>query len=355
MELKDRLRELRKARGITQETAAEALGVSSQTISKWERGLCTPDISLLPRIALFYDCTIDHLFDMNMSSRPIFSAKDEAVQKLLDSGDFGSVFIIYLDHCEAHRDDFHFLLHMFRFATQYHLFDHPEMPRILPLVDYCERYCSDTDLLYRVIGDALLIAAKSSIPLLHNKAQAYFQRLPSQRFSRERYIPFMFEGTERTSELKYNVSYHFDLALNFLHFLAEDAKDINDQIYLQHILAEVYELLSEGKYCGEYDGVFLNSYHKMAWKNMQLGNEKAAQDCIDTIIGHLRLHLDKESRNDPSAFFNITKWKEDARALRLLHRMERHPDLAPFREKIKAFREEYESGIQEFKEGNPNA
>ncbi len=36
MELKDSLRRLRKARGITQEAAAEALGVSSQTIFREE-------------------------------------------------------------------------------------------------------------------------------------------------------------------------------------------------------------------------------------------------------------------------------------------------------------------------------
>ena len=45
MALKDQLKELRAARGMTQETVAEELGVSSQTVSKWERGLLSPDIS----------------------------------------------------------------------------------------------------------------------------------------------------------------------------------------------------------------------------------------------------------------------------------------------------------------------
>ena len=65
MELKDKLRELRLSRKMTQETAAEHLGVTSQTVSKWERGLLCPDIALLPKIALLYRCSIDSLFSMD--------------------------------------------------------------------------------------------------------------------------------------------------------------------------------------------------------------------------------------------------------------------------------------------------
>ncbi len=64
MELNKKLRELRLARNLTQENVAEYLKVSSQTVSKWERGLLSPDITLLPKIALLFHCSIDTLFDM---------------------------------------------------------------------------------------------------------------------------------------------------------------------------------------------------------------------------------------------------------------------------------------------------
>ena len=43
--------DLRKNSGMTQEQLAETLGVSSQTISKWENEVTMPDIMLLPVLA----------------------------------------------------------------------------------------------------------------------------------------------------------------------------------------------------------------------------------------------------------------------------------------------------------------
>ena len=51
MEFKDMLKVARKNRGITQEDLAEALLVSRQTVSKWERGLAFPNISILLPLA----------------------------------------------------------------------------------------------------------------------------------------------------------------------------------------------------------------------------------------------------------------------------------------------------------------
>ena len=65
-EFKSKLQKLRHAKGWTQEIVAERLGVTAQTVSKWERGLLSPDISLLPKIALLYQCSIDSLFDMDL-------------------------------------------------------------------------------------------------------------------------------------------------------------------------------------------------------------------------------------------------------------------------------------------------
>lgn len=54
--------DLRKSNGMTQEQLAETLGVSSQTVSKWENEVTMPDIMLLPVIAGCFDITVDEVY-----------------------------------------------------------------------------------------------------------------------------------------------------------------------------------------------------------------------------------------------------------------------------------------------------
>lgn len=61
MEFHEKLQELRKSRGLTQEELAEALFVSRTAISKWESGRGYPSIDSLKGIASFFSVTIDEL------------------------------------------------------------------------------------------------------------------------------------------------------------------------------------------------------------------------------------------------------------------------------------------------------
>ncbi len=52
---------LRRECGMTQLQLADALGISFQAVSNWERGLSMPDVSKLPELAALFDTTIDAL------------------------------------------------------------------------------------------------------------------------------------------------------------------------------------------------------------------------------------------------------------------------------------------------------
>ncbi len=60
--LGEQLKKLRKEKQITQEQLAEVLGVSYQSVSRWELGACYPDMELVPSIANYFGVTIDQLF-----------------------------------------------------------------------------------------------------------------------------------------------------------------------------------------------------------------------------------------------------------------------------------------------------
>ena len=60
--MKNRIEEIRKARGIRQEEFAKSMGVSRQTISSLENGRYNPSITLAYKIAHFFDMTIEDVF-----------------------------------------------------------------------------------------------------------------------------------------------------------------------------------------------------------------------------------------------------------------------------------------------------
>lgn len=61
MEFREKLQELRKSRGLTQEELAEAIFVSRTAVSKWESGRGYPSIESLQELSRFFSVTIDDL------------------------------------------------------------------------------------------------------------------------------------------------------------------------------------------------------------------------------------------------------------------------------------------------------
>lgn len=61
----ENLKNLRRDKGWTQEETAEILGLSAQSVSKWERGETLPDITLLPSLANLFAVSVDELLGMD--------------------------------------------------------------------------------------------------------------------------------------------------------------------------------------------------------------------------------------------------------------------------------------------------
>ena len=71
MNLGNNLFQARKKAGLSQESVAEKLGVSRQTISKWETDETIPDIYQSKKLAKLYNLTLDELIDFDIDIKEI--------------------------------------------------------------------------------------------------------------------------------------------------------------------------------------------------------------------------------------------------------------------------------------------
>lgn len=87
MNLGNNLFHARKKSGLSQEEVAEHLGVSRQTISKWETDETIPDIRQSKRMALLYHLSLDELIDFDINLNEIVQVIEntsEEKQKKID-------------------------------------------------------------------------------------------------------------------------------------------------------------------------------------------------------------------------------------------------------------------------------
>lgn len=79
-EIGKNIRRLRKERGLTQEQLAEAVGVTVGAVSKWESGVSSPDIGMLPELADFFEISVDVLLGYQLQSRTAAEWADQILQ-----------------------------------------------------------------------------------------------------------------------------------------------------------------------------------------------------------------------------------------------------------------------------------
>ena len=120
MEFCEKLRELRKIRGLTQEELAEILYVSRTAVSKWESGRGYPSIDSLKEISNYFSVTID---DLLSAEKLIFIAEkenqtniDNICQMLFGFTDLFSVIFIVFPLYPKNIDNYIFSVNLFEYT-----------------------------------------------------------------------------------------------------------------------------------------------------------------------------------------------------------------------------------------------
>ena len=104
MSLGSNLYQARKKAGLSQEGVAERLGVSRQTISKWETGETLPDIRQSKRLAVLYKLTLDELIDFDLDVQEVQEAiartSDAVTEKIDWTSAWGKKYPVLLTYPE---------------------------------------------------------------------------------------------------------------------------------------------------------------------------------------------------------------------------------------------------------------
>lgn len=82
MNLGNSLFQARKKSGLSQEDVAEKLGVSRQTVSKWETNETVPDIRQSKKMSVLYNMSLDELIDFDIDIKEIQEAIDNTSEEV---------------------------------------------------------------------------------------------------------------------------------------------------------------------------------------------------------------------------------------------------------------------------------
>lgn len=97
MKFNEKLIELRKAKGLSQEELGNELGVSRQTISKWELGQSYPDFQKLVILSDFFNISLDKLIkDIDLDDVRENNSDNEKVSKMYEDFQTAKTALNYL-------------------------------------------------------------------------------------------------------------------------------------------------------------------------------------------------------------------------------------------------------------------
>jgi len=204
----NKIRELRKKKGITQEQLASALNISPQAVSKWEMSAGYPDVSLIPILAGYFEVSLDVLFDYDASQikQKVEDILDEASRYFW--GNFAKAEEIYLRGIESYPGALK-LKNELLTLYECHMRNFGSMELADKAVALAEKILSETDDWF------ILTNTKDSLASIYKMCGRYEEAKkvvhsmpvlwPMQINDRMRSAAFILEGRDRlegTSDLK---------------------------------------------------------------------------------------------------------------------------------------------------------
>ncbi|MBQ8752975.1 MAG: helix-turn-helix transcriptional regulator [Clostridia bacterium] len=238
------IKKLRKERDITQEEFSEVLGVSCQSVSRWENGTCYPDIELIPVIAAFFGISTDKLMGIDeIAERTAVDKYLNAFQKAISRGEVDNCIRIAREGVAEFPNNYA-LLNKLMYALFVAGSDDADIPdwkdnmqkydgEIVALGERIAKYCPDTDIRFEATARLAFQHCEMGRKAI---GRSIYETLPTMIWCKESVIWWGLNEEEKLPHLREYIEKAYTLlnaGISKLKYIlpAEDAIKVLEKMY----------------------------------------------------------------------------------------------------------------------------
>ncbi len=280
--LGENIKRLRREQNLTQETLAEFLGVTFQSISKWERGESYPDITLLPALASFFKVSTDELLGVNKSQ------DEEEIKRLLKEHDnFTDTKLILkaiTNLKEKYPTDFRVQLRWMGYLIFYDDYDTLEqrIPQIMSIYQNIQNNCTKDSI--RICAKRYYIylmgnlACKENPKVTFEDYEPVIREMPLMRDGRENYCYFYSlhkhpDADKITMEAIEEQLFLFYDAISGYNFTSKFDRDYQIS-FIEKTIDFFNYIYDDGNYSRMWRSVMSRCYGMLGWFYFEKGDEE---------------------------------------------------------------------------------
>lgn len=215
----ENIKRLRRERDLTQEELAEQLGVSFQSVSRWENNACYPDMELIPDIASFFGVSADTLMGMDTArEEAAINAILDEFQLAISEGAIEKCIFIARDGLKAHPGSYA-LMNKLMYALFLSSDDSADIPdwkenaekydhEITQLGERIMKYCPDQDIRFEATARLAFNHCEMG---RKQQGREIYERLPGIEHSREGYMWWALSDEERAANARDMILKSYDI------------------------------------------------------------------------------------------------------------------------------------------------
>ena len=282
--LSEQLKRYRKEKGNTQEELAAHIGITTQAVSKWERGEGYPDITLLPAIAFYYGVSVDDLLGVGEDEREkkknVICEKDD---ELFRQGKSAERVALMREAVREFPNDLEMIS-----ALMWALSAEDQAKNADEIIAYGKRILDEStnsgqrNSAIRCICFAYYYGKKDA-----ESAIRYAESVGNNEVSVSEMMARFLEGDEAVEYCQHNIQDYFQRIQNNAQIMCQKGKySPEERVKVYQFLIQCYDLLYADGDCGFFHVRYAELYRELARSYWKLGDKEKTIDSFEKAAEH---------------------------------------------------------------------